>query len=487
MPSSANPSDPATSNPAPEPAPSSESASPSVEAFTKLDLRPELIAAADALGYHTMTPVQAKSLPALIEGRDLIGQAKTGSGKTAAFAMSLLNRLDEQAYHTQALVICPTRELAEQVAEEIRRLARHIPNVKTLTLCGGRPMGPQLASLKRAPHIVVGTPGRLLKHLAKQTLDLSKVQSLVLDEADRMLGMGFIDDIDDIDDYLPQARQTLLFSATFPEEIAQLSAEFQTDPIDIRIEAGEANAQISQRFYRTERSERLELVLRLLDEQRPQSTLIFCNQKHQCEQLKDDLWQHDLHALALHGDMEQFERDRTLIQFANGSSSILVATDVAARGIDINELDLVVCFELSADPEVHVHRIGRTGRAGHKGLAVSLVMPSEENRAAAIASYMDSTISYASADTLPPSAPYKLYPAMVTLSIGGGKRDKLRPGDVLGALTATGTVAGSQIGKISVLDRLCYVAVEQAAAKTAVALLNDSKIKGRRYQARRLR
>ena len=468
--------------------PTSNIAAPSSdEAFSSLTLRPEILTAAEALGYHTMTPVQAQSLPALIEGRDLIAQAKTGSGKTAAFAMSLLNRLEEQAYHTQALVICPTRELAEQVAEEIRRLARHIPNVKTLTLCGGRPMGPQLASLKRAPHIVVGTPGRLLKHLAKQTLNVAKVQSLVLDEADRMLGMGFIEDIDDIDDYLPQARQTLLFSATFPEEIAQLSAEFQTDPVDIRIDAGEANTQIAQRFYRVDRASRLESLLRLLDEQRPQSTLIFCNQKHQCEQLKDDLWQHDLHTLALHGDMEQYERDRTLIQFANGSSSILVATDVAARGIDINELDLVVCFELSADPEVHVHRIGRTGRAGHEGLAVSLVMPSEENRATAISNYMDSPISYASLDTLPPSAPYKLYPAMVTLSIGGGKRDKLRPGDVLGALTATDTVAGSQIGKISVLDRLCYVAVEQAIAKTAVTLLNDSKIKGRRYQARRLR
>lgn len=223
---------------------------PPVTGFPALPLRPEILSAVDALGYTTMTPVQAQSLPPLLEGRDLIAQAKTGSGKTAAFAISLLNRLDETAYHTQALVICPTRELAEQVAEEIRRLARHIPNVKTLTLCGGRPMGPQLASLKRAPHIVVGTPGRLLKHLAKETLSVGRVESLVLDEADRMLGMGFIEDIDDIDDYLPQVRQTLLFSATYPEEIAQLSAEFQTDPVDVRIDVGEANAQITQRLDR---------------------------------------------------------------------------------------------------------------------------------------------------------------------------------------------------------------------------------------------
>lgn len=460
---------------------------PPVTGFPALPLRPEILSAVDALGYTTMTPVQAQSLPPLLEGRDLIAQAKTGSGKTAAFAISLLNRLDETAYHTQALVICPTRELAEQVAEEIRRLARHIPNVKTLTLCGGRPMGPQLASLKRAPHIVVGTPGRLLKHLAKETLSIGRVESLVLDEADRMLGMGFIEDIDDIDDYLPQVRQTLLFSATYPEEIAQLSAEFQTDPVDVRIDVGEANAQITQRFYAVERGDRLALLLRVIDEQRPQSTLIFCNQKHQCEQLKDDLWANDLHALALHGDMEQFERDRTLIQFSNGSSSILVATDVAARGLDISELDLVVNFELSADPEVHTHRIGRTGRAGHEGLAVSLVMPSEANRVGAIANYGGIRITMDSPDALPASTQFKLFPAMVTLSIGGGKRDKLRPGDIVGALTAAGTIEGSQIGKIAVLDRLSYVAVTQAAAKAALTLLNDSKIKGRRYQARRQR
>lgn len=455
--------------------------------FTSLALRPEILAAAKALGYAAMTPVQAQSLPPLLEGRDLIAQAQTGSGKTAAFAISLLNRLDETAYHTQALVICPTRELAEQVAEEIRRLARLIPNVKTLTLCGGRPMGPQLASLKRAPHIVVGTPGRLLKHLAKETLSIGRVESLVLDEADRMLGMGFIEAIDDIDDYLPAERQTLLFSATYPEEIAQLSAEFQTEPVDIRIDAGEANAQITERFYAVERGNRLALLLRILDDARPRSTLIFCNQKHQCEQLKEDLWANDLHALALHGDMEQFERDRTLIQFANGSSSILVATDVAARGLDIDELDLVVNFELSADPEVHTHRIGRTGRAGQEGLAVSLVMPSETNRLAMIASYSGRQVDMASSADLPPSAPFKLYPDMVTLSIGGGKRDKLRPGDIVGALTAAGTVDGNQIGKIAVLDRLSYVAVAQATAKTALTQLNECKIKGRRYQARRQR
>jgi ATP-independent RNA helicase DbpA len=455
--------------------------------FESLPLRSEILAAAEALGYSTMTPIQSQSLPTLIEGRDLIAQAKTGSGKTAAFSISLLNRLDESQYHTQALIVCPTRELAEQVAEEIRRLARGIPNVKTLTLCGGRPMGPQLASLRRAPHIVVGTPGRLLKHLEKQTLKINRVETLVLDEADRMLGMGFIEDIDDIDDYLPTTRQTLLFSATYPDEIAQLSASFQTDPVDIRIESETLNAQIKETFYKVDRVDRLQVILRLLALHKPESTLIFCNQKHQCEQLKDDLWDEKLHASALHGDMEQYERDRTLIQFSNKSSSILVATDVAARGLDINELDLVINFELSADPEVHIHRVGRTGRAGRTGTAASLVLGSEENRLAAINNYRGTAHASVSADTLPAWGLFKLYPPMVTLSIGGGKRDKLRPGDILGALTASKEIEGIAIGKITVLDKITYVAITQECAKKALSLLNDGKIKGKRYQARRLR
>ena len=458
-----------------------------LSSFDSLPLRGEILAAAKALSYSVMTPVQSQSLPTLIEGRDLIAQAKTGSGKTAAFAVSLLNRLDETQYHTQALIVCPTRELAEQVAEEIRRLARGIPNVKTLTLCGGRPMGPQLASLKRAPHIVVGTPGRLLKHLEKQTLKINKVETLVLDEADRMLGMGFIEDIDDIDDYLPTTRQTLLFSATYPDEIAQLSANFQTDPVDIRIESDIPNAQIEESFYEVDRVDRLQVILRLLALHKPASTLIFCNQKHQCEQLKDDLWEEKLHASALHGDMEQYERDRTLIQFSNKSTSILVATDVAARGLDINELDLVINFELSADPEVHVHRVGRTGRAGRAGTAASLVMRSEENRLAAINNYRHTSHETLSPDILPAWGNVKLYPPMVTLSIGGGKRDKLRPGDLLGALTASKEIDGISIGKINVLDKITYVALAQESAKTALALLNEGKIKGKRYQARRLR
>ena len=302
-----------------------------------------------------------------------------------------------------------------------------------------------------------------------------------------MLGMGFIEDIDDIDDYLPTARQTLLFSATYPDEIAQLSANFQTDPVDIRIESETLNAQIKETFYKVDRVDRLQVILRLLALHKPESTLIFCNQKHQCEQLKDDLWNEKLHASALHGDMEQYERDRTLIQFSNKSSSILVATDVAARGLDINELDLVINFELSADPEVHIHRVGRTGRAGRTGAAASLVMGSEENRLAAINNYRGTSYTSVSPDTLPAWGQFKLYPPMVTLSIGGGKRDKLRPGDILGALTANKEIDGVAIGKITVLDKITYVAITQESAKKALSLLNDGKIKGRRYQARRLR
>ncbi len=345
--------------------------------FSNLNLRTELQSSINMLGYESMTPVQEQTLSHLLSGTDLIGQAKTGSGKTAAFAIALLNKLDAQSYCTQALVLCPTRELANQVASEIRKLASTIPNIKLLTLCGGNPMGPQLASLRREPHIVVGTPGRILKHIEKETLKLSKVETLVLDEADLMLDMGFHDDIMKIISQTGHSRQTLLFSATFPEGIKQISDKVQRSPIDIRVEASHLSPDIEQIFYQVEKSERAEVLFKVIAHYRPESTLVFCNTKQQCQQVANELRQHDLHALALHGDLEQFERDKVLTQFSSKSSSILIATDVAARGLDVKELAAVINYELSYDPEVHIHRIGRTARAGNEGLAISLFADSE--------------------------------------------------------------------------------------------------------------
>jgi len=455
--------------------------------FSTLALRPELLASIVTLAYDSMTPVQMQALPHLLEGKDLIAQAKTGSGKTAAFAIGLLNKLDVQLYSTQALILCPTRELAEQVAAEVRRLASAIPNVKLLTLCGGRPMGPQLASLRRDPHIVVGTPGRILKHLQKQTLHLNVVQTLVLDEADRMLDMGFLEDIQAIINQTPASRQTMLFSATYPEGIQEVSSKVQRDPVEIRVEASHHSPDIEQVFLEVAKGERVQTLFDVIAHYQPESSLVFCNTKQACHELAAELRKFDLHALALHGDLEQFERDQVLTQFSGKSSSILIATDVAARGLDVKELAAVVNFELSRDPEVHIHRIGRTARAGSKGLAVSLFTSSEKKYLSAIEDYQGSAPRVVDAATLNGTQNFKLYPPMVTLFVNGGRKDKVRPGDLLGALTASGEIAGSQIGKITLFDKVAYVAVEQEVARSALNILSDGKIKGRKFRVRRLR
>ncbi len=434
-----------------------------------------------------MTPIQAQSLPAILEGKDLLAQAKTGSGKTAAFAIGLLYKLEARSYKTQALVLCPTRELADQVSKEIRRLARAIPNTKITTLCGGKPMGPQLASLEHHPHIVVGTPGRILKHLEKATLKLDALKTLVLDEADRMLDMGFYEDIMRIIDLTPAHRQTLLFSATYPDEIKAISDTVQNDPVDVRVETSHDNKKIKQVFYEIQKGERTRTLIALLQHYRPESSVVFCNRKQQCQELADELWQQGFHALALHGDLEQKDRDQVLVQFANKSSSILIATDVAARGLDIKDLQAVINFELSPDPEVHVHRIGRTGRAGNEGLALSLFMATEAPKVNAIEEYQNSRIRIDKTSSLKARENFKLSPPMVTLCINGGRKEKVRAGDILGALTANTTLPGKQIGKIDIADHLSYVAVERPIAKQALKMLSEGKIKGRKFRVRKLR
>ena len=454
--------------------------------FSSLAIRTEILTSIDSLGYQSMTPVQAQSLPVLLEGQDLLAQAKTGSGKTAAFAIGLLNKLEEKTYQTQALVICPTRELADQVSQEIRRLASTIANTRIVTLCGGKQMGPQLASLKREPHIVVGTPGRILKHLNKATLKLDGLKTLVLDEADRMLDMGFLEDIMHIIDDIPRQRQTLLFSATYPDEIESISRAVQKNPVDIRVEASNHNEQIKQVFYQLENGSRSKALIDVLEHYNPESTLVFCNQKQQCQDLADELNQRDFHALALHGDLEQFDRDQVLVQFANRSASILIATDVAARGLDIDELSAVINYELSHDPEVHIHRIGRTGRAGSDGLAISLFSPSEQLRLEAIEDYQHNPAKIESTSTLKTNANKSHRPPMVTLFVNAGRKDKIRPGDLLGALTANTDLPGKLIGKINIFDKISYIAVDQKVTKQALKILTEGKIKGRKFRVRRL-
>ncbi len=455
-------------------------------AFSSLPLGAKFLANLESLDYKAMTPIQAQSLPAILNGKDVLAQAKTGSGKTAVFGIGLLNQLEAQTYLTQGLVLCPTRELADQVGKELRRLARPIANTKILTLCGGTPMGPQLASLDHHPHIAVGTPGRLLKHLQKGSLKLDSLKTLVLDEADRMLDMGFYDDIIDIISYTPKQRQTLLFSATYPDEIKNISKSIQHDPIDIRVDSLHDNKKIKQVFYEIKKGDRTKTLVALLQHYRPASSVVFCNRRQQVKELAEELWQQGFHALALHGDLEQKDRDEVLVRFTSKSSSILVATDVAARGLDIKDLSAVINFELSQDPEIHIHRIGRTGRAGNEGLAISLFMVSETPRLNAIEEYQDRPVSIEKTSALKSRENFKLSPPMVALRINGGRKNKIRAGDILGALTANTGLPGKQIGKIDLFDTVAYVAVDRPIAKQALKILVEGKIKGRKYRVRKL-
>jgi len=458
----------------------------SKDAFSILPLPRAQIDNLTQLGYLAMTPVQAASLPIALAGQDVIVQAKTGSGKTAAFALALLATLDQASKAVQALVLCPTRELADQVAAEVRRLARSEDNIKTLLLCGGAPMHTQRASLEHGAHIVVGTPGRIIDHLTRGTLDLSGLKTLVLDEADRMLDMGFHDDIATIAKQCPKTRQTLLFSATYPEGIAQLSQQFMRAPKEIKVQAQHAASKIAQRFYEVRDDDRLHAVSMLLAHFRPASTIAFCNTRQQCRDLVDVLTAQGFSAMALHGELEQRDRDQVLIQFANRSCSVLVATDVAARGLDIAQLEAVINVDITPDPQVHIHRIGRTGRVDEQGLALSLASLDEMGSVGKIEQVQGAETDWHPLAELTSAPGGPLRAPMVTLHIMGGRKEKIRPGDVLGALTGDAGFAADQIGKINVNEFSTYVAVDRQIADQAVKRLAAGKVKGKKVKVRLL-
>ena len=451
--------------------------------FSSLDLQPTLLSNLVDIGYEEMTLVQAETLPQMIGGSDVLARAKTGSGKTAAFGLGVLNKLDATSFRTQALVLCPTRELADQIAKEIRRLARGILNVKILTLCGGVPLRPQLASLQHSPHIIVGTPGRVLKHLGKETVKLADLETLVLDEADRMLDMGFAEELDAILKFVPKDRQTLLFSATYAESIAAVSNRVQRSPVKVDVTDDEQPAQIMQFWCSVTRENRNTDLVRALRAWGGELNLVFCNTKVDCAEVANYLRSQNIVAVALHGDLDQSERTEVLVRFANRSASVLIATDVAARGLDVKDLDAVFNYELPKQAEIYVHRIGRTARAGKQGVAVSLVGPREERRWQEID------------ELLPDANPTKcgipdakrsadpLSPSMTTIQISGGRKNKLRPGDLLGVLTADGGVPGDSVGSIDLFDTYSYGAVRNAQTPKALRQLAKRPIKGRMYRA----
>jgi len=464
----------------------SETSAPGASSFALLPLAPHTLANLARLGYDAMTPIQAASLPLALAGRDIVAQARTGSGKTAAFALPLLANLNVRRFAVQALVLCPTRELAEQVTQEVRRLAAAEDNIKVLTLCGGAVLRTQVASLEHGAHVVVGTPGRIMDLLERGALRLEAVNTLVLDEADRMLDMGFLDDITTVVKQCPKQRQTLLFSATYPEGIAQLAAGFMREPQEVKLQERPTATQIRQRFYEVKEEERLHAVGLLLNHHRPVGTLAFCNTKAQCRDLVEVLRAQGFVALELHGDLDQRDRDQVLIQFANRSASVLVATDIAARGLDIAQLEAVINVDITPDADTHVHRIGRTGRAGEQGWAFSLASLDEMGRVGAIEAALGFTSAWQKLDELKPTAAGPLLPPMQTIQILGGRKEKIRPGDVLGALTKDLGFAAAQIGKINVNEFATYVAVERGIAAQVLRKLGGGRVKGKVVKARLL-
>ncbi|MEL0658420.1 ATP-dependent RNA helicase DbpA [Psychromonas arctica] len=451
--------------------------------FATLPLSKSLLTNLESLNYQKMTEIQAQSLPLILNGEDVIAQGKTGSGKTAAFTLGILHRLNVKQFRIQSLVVCPTRELADQVAADIRKLARSIHNIKVMTLCGGTPLSPQAASLEHGAHIIVGTPGRLQDHLNRGSLKLEHLSVLVLDEADRMLEMGFQDAIDSIIEHSPKQRQTLLFSATYPEQIEKVAKRIMNAPKQITVKATHDNNVIEQTFYSVQNNQDRMIALRLLlNRHQPESSVVFCNTKREVQEVAEELANRGYSAIALHGDLEQKDRDQALIRFSNKSARILVATDVAARGLDIDNLSAVFNFHVAHDQEVHVHRIGRTGRAGSKGLAFTFYSNKDDHRIKLLEDILDRNIN---PSPLPDNSLLDTPPAaseMITIRIEGGKKQKIRPGDIVGALTGQDGITGQQVGKIAVSEYWSYVAVQRDHLKIAFKKLSEGKLKGRSFR-----
>jgi len=460
--------------------------------ISALPLAPPLLQVLEELEFKTATPIQEQSIPVLLEGKDLVGQAKTGSGKTAAFALPILQRVRLGNRRLQALVLCPTRELCAQVAGEIRRLARRLPGLQVLVLAGGQPIRPQVDALEKGAHIAVGTPGRILDLLDREVLQTGTLATVVLDEADRMLDMGFREDMERILAATPASRQTVLFSATFPPDIEALSRTFQKKPTRVTVEeAPDAIPAIQQLRFDCALEEKTAMLVRVLRQYQPASAIVFCNLKATVTDVKQALTEAGVSADGLQGDLEQFERDRVMAKFRNGTTRVLIATDVAGRGIDVEALDAVINFDLPIQPEPYVHRIGRTGRAGRTGLAIALVTPRDTRKVEDIEHATGVKLERGDVEALPSADPrnaVKLESNWETLYISAGRKDKMRPGDILGALTGeAGGLAATDVGKIEIQDHLSYVAVARRVARVAFQRLSEGRIKGRKHRIERVK
>ena len=452
------------------------------KSFSTLNLSTNMIDNLNKFGYKYMTPIQEKGLQLALDKKDIIAKAKKGSGKTATFSIPIINNLNVKNFNIQTLIIAPTRELAQQIADELKNIAKAIHNIKILTLCGGVPYKPQVHSLSHKAHIIVGTAGRILKHLQENSFETNNINTLVLDEADRMLDMGFLDDILQIIDFLPTNRQTMLFSATYPLDIDNLAKQITKNPISIEVDTKHNTTNIKQTFYQiSQDSFKKDSVISILQHHKPSSTIIFCNTKIECDNLADELEEFGLEPLVIHSDLDQKDRTETIILFANRSYPILIATDVASRGLDIDDVDMVINYDMPNNSEVFTHRIGRTARAGKDGLAISLVSPSDQIALEELEDYLDTKIDL---QELKIDIDYDFRQTIEyqTLYISGGKKLKLSAGDILGVLLNNTSLTKTDIGKINILPRASYVAIKNDKIKEAKTILSNNKIKGKFFR-----
>lgn len=511
--------------------------------FSELGIIAELENAVKDMGFEETTPIQAKAIPRILEGKDVIGQAQTGTGKTAAFGIPVLEKVNPNDRSVQALVLCPTRELAIQVSEELRNLSKYLRGIKTLPVYGGQPIQRQIQALKKGVQIVIGTPGRVMDHMRRRTLKIGGLKMIVLDEADEMLNMGFREDIETILQDTPDERQTILFSATMPKAILEIAKTYQKNAETLKVVHKKLTVpSIEQYYFEIKQRNKAEILTRLIDINNPKLTLVFCNTKKKVDQLTTQLQGRGYFADALHGDMKQRQRDRVMNSFRGGNVDILVATDVAARGIDVDDVDLVVNYDVPQDEEYYVHRIGRTGRAGRAGKAFTFVVgkeiyklkdiqrytktkirrekaPSvtevEEAKSGMIFNEIKSIIEesnlskeihfiekmlandYTSVDIA--AALLKMLnghkerqeneaeidfgntgaePGMVRLFINIGENHKVRPKDILGAIAGETGLPGELVGTIDIYKKYTFVEVPKEHAKKVLSIMKDNRIKG---------
>ncbi len=514
--------------------------------FHELEIQEELMKAITDMGFEEATPIQGKAIPVILEGRDIVGQAQTGTGKTAAFAIPMLQNIDKNEKNVQAVVLCPTRELAIQVAEEIRKLCKYMHGIKILPVYGGQDIVKQIRSLKAGVQVVIGTPGRVMDHMRRKTVKLGNIKMVILDEADEMLNMGFRDDIETILKDTPAERQTVLFSATMPKPIMDIAKTYQKNAQIIKVVKKELTVtNIEQYYFEVRPKNKEEILSRLIDIYNPKLSIIFCNTKKKVDELVSALQGRGYFAEGLHGDLKQQQRDRVMNGFRNGKTEILVATDVAARGIDVDDVDIVFNYDLPQDDEYYVHRIGRTGRAGKTGMAFSFVMGKEVYKLKDIQRYCKTKIiakpipslndvantkidnifkkideiikdedlsqmisiiekrvndddftamDIASAflkltlgtqDTQSAENPYDDYgdtgaeQGMVRLFINVGKKQKVRPADILGAIAGETGIPGKLVGTIDMYDKYTFVEVPKEVASDVLHAMASAKIKGK--------